>query len=246
MRGRIELTDDLSAGTKCPVILDPKHRFTHSQSAAEEDAAINAIRRFTSRRGVPEIMWSDNGTNFRGANRELQQALSELDVDKIQRTFSEKGMNWKFNPPSSPHMGGVWERMVKAVKTSLSSTLNEHTPKEDVLATLFAEAEFIINNRPLTHVSVDPSDPECLTPNHFLIGRKLGHNVPGRFGDGNFNLRSQWRLVQELSEKLWSRWLKEYLPTLARRTKWHQHTAPTKVGDIVVIADKDGPRNSWP
>ncbi|CAG7652420.1 unnamed protein product, partial [Allacma fusca] len=38
------------------------------------DAAINAIRRFTARRGVPEVMWSDNGTNFRGADKELQRA----------------------------------------------------------------------------------------------------------------------------------------------------------------------------
>ncbi|CAG7828334.1 unnamed protein product, partial [Allacma fusca] len=183
-------------------------------------------------------MWSDNGTNFRGADKELQRALSELDTSKIQQTFAGKGMTWKFNPPSSPHMGGVWERMIKSVKTALSVTLKEQAPKEDVLITLFMEAEFIINNRPLTHVSVDPTDPECLTPNHFLIGRKLGPNVAGKFGEGSFNLRSQWRLVQELTEKLWTRWVKEYLPTLTRRTKWFQHSSPIKVGDIVVIVDK--------
>lgn len=39
------------------------------------EAFIAALRRFMARRGHPSMIWSDNGTNFRGANRELREFL---------------------------------------------------------------------------------------------------------------------------------------------------------------------------
>lgn len=48
------------------------------------DSAIMAIRRFASRRGYPYQLFSDNGTNFRGAEKELREALNNLDQDKLQ------------------------------------------------------------------------------------------------------------------------------------------------------------------
>ncbi|CAG7722249.1 unnamed protein product, partial [Allacma fusca] len=89
------------------------------------DGAINAIRRFIARRTVPEILWSDNGTNFHGADRELQRAVQSMDKEALVRRFAGQGMTWRFNPPASPHMGGVWERLVKSVKVALSAVLKE-------------------------------------------------------------------------------------------------------------------------
>ncbi|XP_072940691.1 uncharacterized protein [Epargyreus clarus] len=63
------------------------------------------------------------------------------------------GTSWRFIPPGAPHMGGAWERLVRSVKTALSTTLNEKSPKEEVLQTLLVEAEYCVNARPLTHVS---------------------------------------------------------------------------------------------
>jgi hypothetical protein len=40
--------------------------------------------------------------------------------------------------------------------------------------------------------------------------------------------------------------MKEYLPTLTRRTKWHRNSKPLKIGDLVIIADGNLERNSWP
>jgi hypothetical protein len=37
-----------------------------------------AIRRFAARRGIPEKIFSDNGTNFHGAERELRESLEQL------------------------------------------------------------------------------------------------------------------------------------------------------------------------
>ena len=45
-----------------------------------------------SRRGLREEMFSDNGTNFKGAGRELKMLLSELDESKINAAVANKGV----------------------------------------------------------------------------------------------------------------------------------------------------------
>jgi hypothetical protein len=42
---------------------------------------LAAFRRFVSRRGLPAHMYSDNGTNFHGADRELQATLQAMRSD---------------------------------------------------------------------------------------------------------------------------------------------------------------------
>ena len=196
---------------------------------------------------TPEKMYSDNGTNFRGAANELKSALMELDQKEIMEKLAVKGIEWHFIPPSAPHMGGCWERLVRCVKVALTATLKERSPKEEVLQTLFVEAEHSVNCRPLTHVSLDSADMEALTPNHFLIGSSSGNVVaPGVFTDSDLYLKKLWRQSQRLADCFWKRWVKEYLPTLTRRTKWTKSSEPVKVGDLVLIADGDLPRNQWP
>ena len=47
-------------------------------------------------------MWSDNGKNFIGANKELKTILSELNQSNISSTLINQKIAWKFNPPSCP------------------------------------------------------------------------------------------------------------------------------------------------
>jgi len=160
--------------------------------------------------------------------------------------MADRGIEWRFIPPSAPHMGGAWERLVKSIKVALRATLKERAPKDEVLITLLAEAAHSVNSRPLTHVSLDPDDQEALTPNHFLIGQSSGSGDPGRNGTEERDLRAQWRKSQALANVFWTRWVKEYLPTLNKRSKWYRKMDPPKVGDFVFIGDGTLPRNSWP
>ena len=207
-------------------------RAVHIELACDlsTDKAILALRRFISRRGAPDVLYTDNGTNFKGASAELKKSLEELQHDKIQSTlnmmYPTKAIEWKFIPPRSPHMGGCWERLVRSFKTALYATLKEQCPREDVLATLLCEAEHSVNSRPLTHVSFDHSDQEALTPNHFLIGTRSSLQPTGNFTDDDLCLRRQWRISQRLSDLFWRRWIREYLPYLTKRTKWEKKTAP--------------------
>ncbi len=175
-----------------------------------------------------------------------QNAILELNPEQIQAAFSGKGLEWHFIPPSAPHMGGCWERLVHSVKKALKVTLKKLVPREEVLQMLLVQAKNIVNSRSLTHVSVDPDDPESLTPNHFLIGSSNGNAAPGTFAEMDLCLRKQWRVAQRLVDQFWKRWVQEYLPILTRRTNWFRKTGPVMVGDLVFIADGNLPRNQWP
>ena len=72
----------------------------------ETDSFIMCLRRFIARRGNPQVLYSDNGTNFVGADRELKQCIEDLNQDQINNELNQKGIKWVFNLPASPHMGG--------------------------------------------------------------------------------------------------------------------------------------------
>lgn len=67
------------------------------------DSCINAIRRFVARRSPIKVMRSDNGTNFVRAERELREAVQNLNNTQIQTTLLSKGICWLFNLPSQDH-----------------------------------------------------------------------------------------------------------------------------------------------
>jgi len=218
----------------------------------DTDSAIMAIQRMSCRRGQPHHIYSDNGTNFHGANNELKKVLGELNQERITDKLGIKGTQWHFIPPAAPHMGGAWERMVGCVKKTLEGLMTAREVSKEVLETLLTEVEFIVNSRPLTEVSVDPQDPEALTPNHFLIGWNAGNNSAveeyrpdGLFEESDLYRRQQWRQVQRLADMFWGRWVKEFLPTLTKRSKWFQSKDEVKSGDIVIVVDDQAPRNTW-
>lgn len=211
------------------------------------DSCIMAMRNFLCRRGPVRHLYSDNGTNFVGADNELKRALAEL-RDQLGGKMAEFNIDWHFNPPAAPHFGGAWERLVKSIKGAFYVLLKEVAPKEEVLRNLLIECEYIVNSRPLTHISMDSTDDEPLTPNHFLINCAGGASnpmLPGLFTERDTNARQIWRRSQHLANLFWSRWTKEYLPVLTRRSKWLHDVKPIAEGDIVVVCDPNAPRNNW-
>ncbi|GBP81325.1 hypothetical protein EVAR_53719_1 [Eumeta japonica] len=135
-------------------------------------------------------------------------------------------------------MGGAWERLVQSIKRALAVTLHERYPRKEVFATLLLEAEYMVNSRPLTHVSVSAGDPEALTPNHFLFWSPGHVSVPGSFSDSDTYGRQQWRHTQRLADRFWTRWVREYLPTLQHRREPVGRGHPLAVGDIVIMVDE--------
>ena len=215
-------------------------------SSLSTSSMIMALRRMAARRGSPRVIYSDNGTNFVGADNELKAEAQKIQKQEMVELAEREGIQWKYIPPGAPNMGGAWERMVRTVKVALSAVLNERSPPEEVLHTLLTEVEHTVNSRPLTHLSVDPEDQESLTPNHFLIGRSCGSAVLGDFDDSELIGKANWKTAQRLADHFWKRWLKEYLPTLMPRRLAGRPGTDPQHGDVVIIADSSLPRNTWP
>ena len=70
----------------------------------DTEAFLNALYRMTRRRGLMEEMYSDNGTNFRAADKDLKSLISQLDHEKIEESIANKGIDWCFYPPLAPHL----------------------------------------------------------------------------------------------------------------------------------------------
>ncbi|XP_055918440.1 uncharacterized protein LOC129950533 [Eupeodes corollae] len=207
------------------------------------DSCILCLRNFIARRGTPIEFHSDNGTNFCGAERELREAAASIRKDKLMETFTTTITQWKFIPPGSPHMGDSWERLVRSIKNVLYSIMPSRNPNDELLRSMLIESENIVNSRPLTYIPIDPTNPEALTPNHFLLGSQCGSKPLAQFDDDATVLRKNWLISQQFADRFWKRWIAEYLPTLTRRTKWLTPAKPLEVGDLVLIVDPTNPRN---
>ena len=211
----------------------------------DTDSFINALQRFICRRGQVKEIRSDNGTNFVGAEKELRTAILKWNNDKIDNFLRQKTIQWRFNPPTASHMGGVWERQNRSVRKVLSSVMKEQVLDDESLTTVFCLAESVINSRPITVVSDDHRDLEPLTPNHLLLLREDPVLPPGDFVKQDIYSRRRWRQVQYLADVFWRRWTREYLPLIQLRQKWLQSSKNIAVGDIVIVMDDNAPRNAW-
>ena len=215
------------------------------------DAFINAYRRFICRRGPCVQLRCDHGTNFVGAERELNKCFNEMDIDKINNVLMKDNCemtHFKLNPPNASHMGGVWERQIRSVRSILNVLLNADKIFDDeMLRTFMCEAENIINGRPLTQEVINDPFLEPLTPNHFLLTTKSKVVLPppGNFVKNDRFSRKSWRRVQYLLEQFWKRWQKEYLLSLQTRQKWNREVPNVKIDDVVIVKDYTLPRNHW-
>jgi len=115
-------------------------------------------------------MISDNASTYEAAARELEQLINS---DNLGESLCTLGVHWKFIPKRAPWYGGFWERLIGLTKTTLRKILGRAFVTLQVLQTLVVEIEAVLNDRPLTYVSPDLSDPEPFTPSHLLCGRRI-------------------------------------------------------------------------
>lgn len=210
-------------------------------------AFIAAFRRFVARRGYCENMWSDNGTNFIGAAKELKNIFLKTRANlnkEIAEMLATDGTTWHFIPPKSPNFGGLWEAGVKSAKRHLSRVIGSATLTYEEMSTLLTQIEACLNSRPLFKQEGD--EQYILTPGHFLVGEQLT-SVPDHTDHKicNVNLLTRWQLLQRMTAQFWKRWHLEYLHTMQQRYKWHTRVPPPNVGDIVIIKEEDVPPTKW-
>ena len=89
-------------------------------------------------------------------------------------------------------MGGVGERVICSVRKILRVLLREQLVTGEVLRTLMAEVEGILNGRPLTPNSDSSIDAEPLTLNHLLLLRSNLNLPPGAFEKNDLYCQRRW------------------------------------------------------
>ncbi|XP_026734736.1 uncharacterized protein LOC113498790 [Trichoplusia ni] len=203
-----------------------------------------SLKRFISRRGKPTEIFSDNGTNFVAAAKEIGSFIKQKNEPLVDFA-SQQSINFKFIPAYTPHFGGIWEAGVKSAKHLLRRVLGECHLTFEELSTLFAQVEAILNSRPLCPLSSSPNDLLSLSPGHFIIGRPLIALPTPNLEDVKEGQLRRYMRLEKLRQHFWRRWQKEYLSELQQRTKWRTNTSKLDVGDMVLLADDNAPPLTW-
>ncbi|XP_055612492.1 uncharacterized protein LOC129759094 [Uranotaenia lowii] len=213
------------------------------------ESFLGAFHRFVGRRGNVSEMYSDHGTNFQGAKRQLAELdelfKSQMFECKLEEFCQSRGIRWSFIAPRAPHQGGLWEAGVKSMKSHLCKVLNESYLTYEEMYTLLVQIEAILNSRPLIPQSDDPMDYVALSPGHFLIGRELTAVAEPVYCDLKQSKLSRYQQIQVRKQSFWRRWSAEYITELQRRGKWCDTPTQLREGLLVVIKEDGVPPQQW-
>lgn len=165
---------------------------------------------------------------------------------RLQEHLTTQQISFRFNPPGASHFGGAWEREIRSVKNALRVVLGSQAVSEAVLQTVLIEVEGILNSKPLGYLSADAADPDPVTPNLLLMGRRDASLPQAMFASSNLLGRRKWRHSQMLVDHFWTRFIRDYLPNLQARGKWQKDIPNLEEGKIVLVLDPQLPRASWP
>ncbi|XP_061708236.1 uncharacterized protein LOC133518592 [Cydia pomonella] len=167
------------------------------------EAFLMALRRFIARRGRVDTIYTDNGTNFHGADN----LLKSLDWQEIAAYSSVRNIKWKFSPPAAPWWGGWWERLIRSLKDLLRRNLGQKTLTYEELMTLMQDCEALINSRPLTYIADNSDKLKPITPACFTQGLPSSE-VPDLDQLDRDSLNRRLRYLHKLREDLRERFQK--------------------------------------
>ena len=212
------------------------------------DCVVRALVKFSSLfPGVKNIV-TDQGTNFKGADRETKNAVALWNDATDDPALHAVGINWSFGPANCGAVGGVWERIIQIAKNHLKSVLKGQNVDADTFETLLFSVMGIMNRRPLTPASADVDDLMVLSPAHFLYPHLYVNNtnsiLPPAPADTRV-LRGTWEETRKLIDAFWKTWSQSYLQELRKRSKWTNVTDGPKLGQLVLITDPNLPRETW-
>lgn len=245
-RGRAYLDQNLKGYAVIYVCLVTRAVHLEAVMAYSAEAFLTSFKRFVARRGAPEYMYSDQGTNLVRADKDLQEAVDSWASTEVQDYVNWNGVQWKFIVPSAPHQGGIWEAAVKQMKHHMKRIIGADKYTYEAVSTLLAEIEACMNSRPICAMSDDPNDVSALTPAHFLIGEPLKLPLPARHDLAPKMAVGFFKELQVRTNSFWRIWSEEYLSSLLERPKWRELKDNLRPGQLVLIKNENLAPTFWP
>ncbi|XP_072754278.1 uncharacterized protein [Anoplolepis gracilipes] len=165
------------------------------------------------------MLCSDNATTtFVGVSNQLtdlkKQLLKEATQRQICEYLSEHFIEWKFIPPYSLHVDGLWEAAVKSAKTHMQKIMGTKILNFKELYTSSVQIEACLNSRSITPLSNDVSHLQALTPGHFIIGEALTTISDNDIVNVLENRLTRYQLLMQIRQHFWNIWLQKYMSQL--------------------------------
>ena len=218
---------------------------------------LRAFVRFTSRRGCPSTITSDNGSTFRAAETILSGNNEELLEECTNREI-----RWYFNVPLAPWQGGIFERMMRSVKTVLQKNIEKRKMNYDEFETEIIRAESVINDRPLVYVGNEMDASEILRPIDFVNPRirfidyskrpeeDKDEDYRAKRLDKTEEANAYWIRLKKEVERVYKLWEETYLPYMSIESKTEMHKRKSmnrkpRNGDIVLVKEENVHRKDW-
>ncbi len=209
------------------------------------DQVYSALRNFMARRGVPSLIYSDNGSQLLKLRKQMTTMLKEL---RELNPSLELRFVWPLQTAHSPWRGGFYERRIRDIKESLESLTFGRPVTPDELRLALTEIEARMNSRPLFTYN-----GEFITPAHFFTGRSLtvlphiGSTTGAQVTRGD--LVDNYIKTQRHVNAVWQAWQIKHLEQLRSLHQNPPKGGPTydyKEGDVVILVNKSTPRHTWP
>ena len=200
---------------------------------------------FVSRRGSPQTIVSDRGTQLVSAGRILANEKSSKEGTPVdwnwKRIVAENcASNWEFVPIGSPHFNGLPEATIKVLKKTLDLSLHSGVVLTyPEMVTLLSKIAYTVNSRPLGLANISQTSQQednmvPITPNMLLLGRSSNFSPPIEFADQD-RFCARLAYVGQVEKEWWDRWIKLVLPTLFSYKRWKSKKKNLEVGELVMI-----------
>lgn len=222
----------------------------HLEVASDLTSAeyIMVLENFIARRGIPNVIWSDNATNFVGAEKEIRELHEQWmsQTNELTKLLAEKRITFKHIPARASHMAGIWERAVAQVKYHLKRVLKDVKLTVRRFDHTVKQIECCLNSRPLWALTPNADDIEVITPSHFFNFEPINSLPRPNLEHIPMSRLDQYQYLHHLYTEFWKGWSREYLSTLQPRKKWSQERPNVRVGQVVVVSEDNLPPSRWP
>ena len=205
-----------------------------------------SFKRFISIRGFPGYVHSDNGSQLVAANKELREITKKWNLSEIFNYGVKQGLIWSFNKSANaPFQNGCSEALIRLVKRGILISVGNNILSYSELLSAFYEIANLLNERPIgIKPGNDLSLGSYLCPNDLILGRN-NIRVPHGIFDDSDNIVKRYQFINQVVSSFWKKWQRDFFPTLIIRQKWHVKRRNVRVGDIVLVQDKDAFKGVW-